>query len=98
MAAASVSRTASNPMFLSMVLPFQCLEQPLRSAGGLAVLSHADVHGVAEREQVAGRGRRSAALAPRAFRDPVHLVLEADLHPRVRLRKLDREQVVVARG
>src|SRR3954452_17404803 len=93
MAAASVSRTASKPMFLSMVLPLQRVEQPLRSAGRLSILSHADVHGVPEREEVVAPWRLRVAPG-----DPVHLVFEADLHPRVRLRELDGEQAFVARG
>src|SRR3954469_24212057 len=78
MAAASVSRTASRPMFLSMVLSFQRAEQPLPSAGGPGGLPHADVHGVPEREEVLRR-RRLRALARLAPPDPVHLVFESDL-------------------
>src|SRR5713226_2723976 len=80
--AASVSRTASSPMFLSMRC-LQSLHQPVRRAGRLAVLVHADVHRMPQRQH---------------FVTSVDLVLEANLHPRVRDHEVDVEQVVVLRG
>src|SRR3954466_4702002 len=84
-AAASVSRTASSPMFLSISLPLQRLQKPVRRAGRLSVLPHADVYGMPERED------RVIALA-------VHLVLESNLHPRVRLREVHDQHVLVLGG
>src|SRR5947207_2887829 len=81
MAAASVSRTASSPMFLSM-FPLQGREKPVGRAGGPAVAPDAGVHRVAEREDGAV---------------PVHLVFEADFHAGMRDDERDVEQVVVLR-
>src|SRR5262245_3498292 len=81
--AASVSRTASSPMFLSMqslAVWSQSRKQPLGRARGAAALVDASVHGVAEREH-----RRVALL--------VHHVLEADLHARVLHLHRDLQQV-----
>src|SRR4051812_8487530 len=88
-AAASVSRTASSPMFLSMRVSLRCLgperlQEPVGSARRPQPGADADVHGVPESED------RLVRLAP-------HLVLEADLDPRVRLREVDLEHVVVQR-
>src|SRR3954468_5556542 len=83
-AAASVSRTASSPMFLSISLPLQRLQKPVRRAGRLSVLPHADVYGMPERED------RVIALA-------VHLVLESNFHPGVRLGEVDEQHFVVPR-
>src|SRR5207248_6637753 len=71
-AAASVSRTASSPMFLSIPVALQFRQEPVRGAGRLQLRPHADVHRMSERDQGV------ILLA-------VHLVVEADLHPRVRL-------------
>src|SRR5438874_6214399 len=79
--AASVSRTASSPMFLSMCA-LQGFQEPFRRPRGLAVLAHADMNGMPQREH---------------FVTSVHLVLEADLHPRVRDHQQDVEQIVVLR-
>src|SRR5260370_4607116 len=81
-AAASVSRTASSPMFLS-ISPLQSLQQPVRRAGRPAVLAHADMHGMPQHEHAVISGA-------------VHLVFEANLHPRVRDYQVDLEQVVLA--
>src|SRR6185312_2379979 len=84
MAAASVRRTASRPMFLSMVCCLQCFHQPVRRARRPALAVHADVNGMPHAAD---------------FVTPllVHLVLETNLHPRVRHREMDLEHVVVAR-
>src|SRR5260370_3765998 len=99
MAAASVSRTASSPMFLSMSR-LQSLQQPVRRAGRPAVLSHADMHGMPQHEDrvsVRCYALRAPPVAGQAGSSrTVHLVLETDLHPRVRDHQVDLEQVVVA--
>src|SRR2546421_1689598 len=82
MAAASVSLTASSPMFLSMA-GLQCLEEPVGSAGWLAVLAHADMHGMPQRDDF-------------VTRHLVHLVFEANLHPGGGDGQGDFEQVVQA--
>src|ERR1700674_645687 len=82
--AASVSRTASRPMFLSIVLSLQSLEQPVRRPRRLAILADADMHGMPEGEDFVTTGT-------------VHFVFESNLHPRVRDHQLDVEQVVVLR-
>src|SRR6185295_6244506 len=98
MAAASVSRTASSPMFLSIVVPLRPeVAGALASARGVESLQeqvgsprrphlrpHADVHGMPDRHQ-------------RLVRLAMHLVLEPDLHPGMRLREMDEEHVVVLR-
>src|SRR4051812_28651541 len=91
-AAASVSRTASSPMFLSILVPLRCstaavqlLQQPVRRAGRLQLGAHADVHRMPEREHG-------------VVRLPVDPVLESNLHPRVRLREMDEKDVVVPGG
>src|SRR5438105_787618 len=81
--AASVSRTASSPMFLSILSPLQRLQQPVRRAGRPAVFAHADVHRMPQGDHF---------VTPRS----VHLVLESNLHPGVGGDELDLEQVVVA--
>src|SRR5260221_967637 len=80
--AASVRRTASSPMFLSMVC-LQSFHQPVRRTRRPAVAIHADMHGMPEDED---------------FVTPVNLVLEADLHARVRHDEVDLEQVVEFRS
>src|SRR5437764_14426608 len=65
--AASVSRIASSPMFLSMCA-LQSFHEPFRRPRRLPVLADADMNGMPERED---------------FVTSVHLVLEANLHPRV---------------
>src|SRR3954468_2980297 len=111
-AAASVSRTASRPMFLSIALPpillrptglrlhcsvlpdsarrrrsrllrVQSPDQPVRRARGPAFAALASVYGVSE-------------CPHRIVSFAMHLVLEADLHPRVRLREVDPDEIVVA--
>src|SRR2546427_23099 len=99
-AAASVSRTASSPMFLSIPLALltssraaaqlqpaalQLLQQPVRSAGRPQLRTHADV------DRMAQGDHRAVLLA-------VHLVLESDLHPGMRLGEMHFEHVVVLRG
>src|SRR4051812_17955212 len=96
MAAASVSRTASSPMFLSIAVPLrsevagalapargvELLQEPFGSPRRPHLRAHADVHRMPDRHQ-------------RLVRLAVHLVLEPDLHPGVRLREMDEEHVVV---
>src|SRR5437588_8010808 len=82
MAAASVSRTASSPMFLSMPSSLQFLQEPVGRASRPPFLADTDVNGMPQREDfVTAR--------------PVHLVLEANLHPGVGRDDVDLEQVVV---
>src|SRR5438270_5465192 len=82
--AASVSRMASRPMFLSIANPLQRLEQPVRRPGRLAVLADADMHGMPQREH---------GVIPHA----VDLVLETNLDARVGDDHAHLDQVVVAR-
>src|SRR5258706_3495303 len=91
-AAASVSRTASRPMFLSIADPLrgpagraELFQQPIRRAGRLQLRTHADVDGMPERED-------------RVIGLPVNPVVESNLHPRVLVREVHQEHVVVERG
>src|SRR6266481_8794943 len=83
-AAASVSRTASSPMFLSISLSLQSLQQPVRRPRRPQLGPHADMHGMPEREQ-------------RVIRLAVHLVLETNLHPGMRVRQVHDQHVIVLR-
>src|SRR5215470_12697412 len=85
MAAASVSRTASSPMFLSIADPLRCpadraelLQEPVRRASRLQLGTHADVDRVSERKHLV------VGL-------PVHFIVEADLHARVRVGQVHQE-------